>query len=609
MFRFQLSCTIAEVIKVGQMSDYPIPLNAERLCELAESLSDRMSILFLKNSQSLEKSWIILDIDSLLSKINGRIFAPRDFKEHCLEASRTGILSWSQIQTHFSDLDPALVVSFLGRLEFCNVVNDPEALQLINSGRSSPLHPQLLRGSSPHLSLSSSSFFSSSSSSFFSSSSSSFFSSSSSTSISSSSSTGIPAVTHCASSASTHTLNPSEANLHSLYHYAHITDTHCQQPPSYIHPFPSQRVSPSFPSTTPMNQYPRDHRPSLPIYRSYPSHPPTPHSIFHPPHGNQQPELSYPRHTNPLHLSRTCQQPSQPQPKERSFHDTKPYIFFPGLISSEQPDNTVWMKDDSFSFYSGWCLLCRQQNQFFTPRFLQILLLRLAFGFAVSKHSAPLSGFHNLCTSERECTIWKNGLRWLDLNGIETIVEMVDECRAVIMLMRGKEGSEMSCVSLQSAVIQKILNVKEEYCHNLVTSECVIDPQQLKAQDIYPMIKSSLEDTMLYEVSLIARAVVHEQPYVWNRQNKRMMKVESLLYFEPYLQFGESLLGELYNEDQDLSQDFLYQLSTQLVCCDNPRVREFEKIFSSDRQSPIPPPYPSPAMYTAAALQISVRDT
>ena len=188
-------------------------------------------------------------------------------------------------------------------------------------------------------------------------------------------------------------------------------------------------------------------------------------------------------------------------------------------------------------------------------------------------------------------------------------MEIVDECRAVIMLMRGKEGSEMNCVSLRSAVIQKILSVKEEYCRNLVTSECVIDLQQLKAQDIYPMIKSSLEDTMLYEVSLIARAVVHEQPYVWNRQNKRMMKVESLLYFEPYLQFGESLLGELYNEDQDLSQDFLYQLSTQLVCCDNPRVREFEKIFSSGRQSPIPPPYPSPAMYTAAALQTSVRDT
>ena len=185
---------------------------------------------------------------------------------------------------------------------------------------------------------------------------------------------------------------------------------------------------------------------------------------------------------------------------------------------------------------------------------------------------------------------------------------MVDECRAVLMLMRGKEGSEMSCVSLRSAVIQKILSVKEEYCRNLVTCECVIDPQQLKAQDIYPTIRSSLEDMMLYEVSLIARAVVHEQPYVWNRQNKRMVKVESLLYFEPYLQFGESLLGELYNEEQDLSQDFLYQLSTQLFCCDNPRVREFEKIFSSGRQSPIPPPYPSSTMYTAAALQISVRD-
>ena len=601
------------MIKVGQMSDYPIPLNAERLCELAESLSDRMSILFLKNSWSLEKSWIILDIDSLLNKINGRIFAPRDFKEHCLEASRTGILSWSQIQTSFSDLDPALVVSFLGRLEFCNIVNDPEVLELINNGRSgpphsrgtSPLHPPLLRGSSPHSSSSSeedlakdSSRHTSMESSYISSPLESpekdggnLFSPSSCSSSSLLQSTGISKPTHLgSSSSSTHTQNPSEANLHS----PHATDAHCQHPPPHTQRSPSQQLSSSFPSAA--NRYPIEQRP---MYQSHPPSP-SPRPIIH---GNQKPEPSHPRHTYPPHPSRTCQPPSQPQ---HSSHDAKPYIFFPGLISSEQPDNTVWMKDDDFSFYSGWCLLCRQ-NQFFTPRFLQILLLRLAFGFAVSKHSAPLNGFHDLCTGERECTIWKNGLRWLDLNGIETIVEMIDECRTVIMLMRGKEGSEMSCVSLRSAVIQKILSVKEEYCRNLVTCECLIDPLQLKAQDVYPTIKNSLEDTILYEVALIARAMVYEHPYVWNRQNTRMVKVDSLLYFDPYLQVGESLLGELYNEAQDLKQDFLFQLSSQLFCCEHPRVREFEKIFSSGRQSPIPPSYPPPAMHTAANLQTPVR--
>ena len=147
---------------------------------------------------------------------------------------------------------------------------------------------------------------------------------------------------------------------------------------------------------------------------------------------------------------------------------------------------------------------------------------------------------------------------------------MIDECRTVIMLMRGKEGSEMSCVSLRSAVIQKIFSVKEEYCRNLVMCECLIDPLQLKAQDVYPTIKNSLEDTVLYEVALIARAMVFEHPYVWNCQNTRMVKVESLLYFEPYLQVGESLLEELYNESQDLKQDFLFQLSSQLFCCEHP---------------------------------------
>ena len=112
---------------------------------------------------------------------------------------------------------------------------------------------------------------------------------------------------------------------------------------------------------------------------------------------------------------------------------------------------------------------------------------------------------------------------------------------------------------------------------------------------------------MLYEVALIARAMVFEHPYVWNRQNTKMVKVESLLYFEPYLQVGESLLEELYNETQDLKQDFLFQLSSQLNCCEPPRVKEFEKIFSSGRQSPIPPSYPPPAMQTPATLQTPVR--
>ena len=258
----------------------------------------------------------------------------------------------------------------------------------------------------------------------------------------------------------------------------------------------------------------------------------------------------------------------------------KPYIFFPGLISSEQPEDMIWTKDDGFSFYTGWCLLCRQQNQFFTPRSLQILLLRLAFGFAVSKLSAPLNGFRDLFSGERECTIWKNGLRWLDLNGIETLVEMIDDGRAIVMLMRGKEGSEMSCVSLRSAVIRQILSVIEQYCRNVSASEYVLDPQQLKSENVYPLIKDSLDSMLLYDVSLIARAFVAELPYVWNTHHKGMVKVESLLYFDPYFQVGKTLLSNLYSDGQDLSQDFLHQLSL----CQPQRVREFERIFTSGRQ-------------------------
>jgi hypothetical protein len=170
----------------------------------------------------------------------------------------------------------------------------------------------------------------------------------------------------------------------------------------------------------------------------------------------------------------------------------------------------MWLRDESFVFYSGWCLESAQSHKFFTPRFLQTLILRLAFGFAVSRRpNGALTS--TLALFSRECTIWKNGLRWLNLDGVETFVELVEDGRALLLLMRAKTGSELRGVNLRSALIRKILDTKEECCPGVPTTEYLIHPKHLKERESYPIITGRLCHLTRYDVTIVAQAIVAER--------------------------------------------------------------------------------------------------
>ena len=248
------------------------------------------------------------------------------------------------------------------------------------------------------------------------------------------------------------------------------------------------------------------------------------------------------------------------------------YLFFPALISSDQPSGCIWDEEESFTFYTAWSLQC-SEGHFFTARFLQTLLLRLAFGFAVEKPSSQQGTLHGL-----ECTLWKNGVRWLDLAGIETLVEMVEDSRGIVMVMRGKRGSEMKCIRLRSQVIRKIIESKEQFCHNVKTEESLIDPSQIGRRG-YPVITCTLDKLTRYDVLLIARAIASNQEYVYCRQGKKLEAINELLYFEAYTRLGEQLLSDLYEDDTHKSdsakEDILYRFSQ----CNEDRVHQIQMVL------------------------------
>ena len=113
-----------------------IPTSLQHLVEICVQLNDKGHILFLHNTSSPTKSFIVAQKEKLLGRVNGSIFAPKDFDEHCQVSTSTGVVPRSKLVAHFPDMDPNMIIGLLTHYEFIVPIDDPEVLRLINQHRS-----------------------------------------------------------------------------------------------------------------------------------------------------------------------------------------------------------------------------------------------------------------------------------------------------------------------------------------------------------------------------------------------------------------------------------------------------------------------------------------
>ena len=112
-------CQLKDIMTLLATKGSPIPLEVPLLDELLESLTSKGAVMYLKNKQCLEKSWILVKTEIILKDVNGVLFAPEDFKEHRKIASNTGIVRVSDLKEVFPQYDPEMLVELLFSLEFC----------------------------------------------------------------------------------------------------------------------------------------------------------------------------------------------------------------------------------------------------------------------------------------------------------------------------------------------------------------------------------------------------------------------------------------------------------------------------------------------------------
>ena len=335
------------------------------LFDLCFELNDRGHILFLKDRQTLMKSWVVLDKQSLLNEVLGTIFAPEGLKEYCTLASNTGVVPISKIAEKFPKYDTTIIVGFLTHLEFCHEVSDEEVVvQLINEESQS-------------------------------------------------------------------TLQATNKKLET-------------------------------------------------------------------------------------------------------------YLFFPALVKVEAPDG-VWKHKPQFNNYFGWMLQCSRPEQFFTSRFLEVLILRLAFSFALSSTST------NVVTDgpslKRKCTIWKNGIFWGDRNGVETLVEVRSDNKEVIVLMRSFQENFPAFLQLRSSIIQRVLTTVSDFCAKVSTAEYFIDPFETNS---YPLNSKTLFNAQQVFNAIVLRSV--KSAYIVS-DNGESLPLETLLTFEPFVCLGYKTLSKMFSMD------------------------------------------------------------
>ena len=138
LFKGRLMCTIKELSTLIQKADLSFPYSTERLCGLCECLGSKVNIMFIKNKSNLEESTIILDVNTLLSRIYAVMFAPstKPFAQHNLD-SRNGIITYTKLRKSFQDLNPRIIAECMQRLEFCHQIKDPGTLELIRGSSGS----------------------------------------------------------------------------------------------------------------------------------------------------------------------------------------------------------------------------------------------------------------------------------------------------------------------------------------------------------------------------------------------------------------------------------------------------------------------------------------
>ncbi|XP_019853493.1 PREDICTED: uncharacterized protein LOC109582886 [Amphimedon queenslandica] len=248
-------------------------------------------------------------------------------------------------------------------------------------------------------------------------------------------------------------------------------------------------------------------------------------------------------------------------------------LFFPALIKNEPPSK-CWPPEDSASSqynWFSWILQCTNETQqFFTYRFMHVLILRLALSFALPPANEEGS---SLPVLRRRCSIWRSGLRWMSDDGMWVMVHFTNNNKTLQLVMASPIGQCLSVVRYRSKVIATILNAKEKFCKGLQCYDVFQSPQWalLPTGEEFKLSRSKRGVFRLIEISqrIINQRDPDEPCIITDVSGTCNISTKDLFLFEVYNGFSTSVLQTLFqpaSQEDLVSDDFILELTEAMRC-------------------------------------------
>ena len=201
------------------------------------------------------------------------------------------------------------------------------------------------------------------------------------------------------------------------------------------------------------------------------------------------------------------------------------YVFFPSCIYTENAHCQKWIKPRHEAFSQGFFLKATDRYQYLPLRFFHLLLLRIAFAF-IFPASSRMSQLGIEC-----CTLWKSGIRWVTLNGVEMFVKLAEQHKGIVIAGRSDQEEEWVCENMLSAIIENIEEAKSEF---LKLEVYLIDPGELKHDSIPE------SDAMhLFDVTEIQNALVRKYESVPSVDRTTVLPSSQILQMQKYTLWGK----------------------------------------------------------------------
>ena len=198
------------------------------------------------------------------------------------------------------------------------------------------------------------------------------------------------------------------------------------------------------------------------------------------------------------------------------------FLFFPALCSVDKSE-VSWVTPPDLSYSIGWLAQCTDSCDYFPPRFLHVLLLRLVFRFTLCAQNEASGASPDHRHFQRICTMWKTGVHWLMAEGVECTVELVNCNKRLVVITKSEENSSENCISVFSRVISCVMEAQCEFCPSIKPQFFLLDHTHEDA------FYSDDDMFSTHEVEMaLAHSISGKSPII-SMSGKRRMELSKLL--------------------------------------------------------------------------------